>query len=251
VRSRWFWPFFALVFALAVFAVYRQRQGHKPPAPAAPAGEDDLAWLEGTWRKLPGQGSDKVADHLLFKRPGTAAVMGEDKPVRGTFLVRGHRVSVMAAFRDGSVGESALDADEPRTTLTYTDPKTRRATVFERTSPKSALDEPEGGERPKPEPAAAVNPHDDAAWLYGTWQRQSGKAEWLLFNPPTAVLQISGKPAAVTARGEFVLHGRFVSLVFPQPNGSTAERELKASADHFELTERGLPPATYKRGAPP
>jgi len=91
----------------------------------------------------------------------------------------------------------------------------------------------------------------DISWLVGTWERQTGPKEWLLFNAPKEVGVLSGKPPSLTERGEFIPTGRSVSLFFRGAGGSTVERVLEASPDRTELHESGNPPATYRRGAPP
>jgi hypothetical protein len=91
----------------------------------------------------------------------------------------------------------------------------------------------------------------DISWLVGTWERQSGPKEWLLFNEPKEVGVLSGTPPSLTGRGEFIPTGRSVSLFFRGVGGSTVERVLEASADFKELRENGNPPVTYRRGAPP
>ena len=91
----------------------------------------------------------------------------------------------------------------------------------------------------------------DISWLVGTWERQSGPKEWLLFNPPKEVGVISGKPPALSARGEFIPNGRMISVFFRGTGGATIERVLEASADYSELRGDGMPPITYRRGAPP
>ena len=89
----------------------------------------------------------------------------------------------------------------------------------------------------------------DITWLVGTWERQSGPKEWLLFNAPKEVGVISGKPPKLTSRGEFVPNGRSISLFF-RATGGNVERVLEASEDYSELRE-GMANATYRRGAPP
>ena len=91
----------------------------------------------------------------------------------------------------------------------------------------------------------------DISWLVGTWERQSGPKEWLLFNAPKEVGVLSGKPPSLTDRGEFIPTGKSVSLFFRGAGGSTVERVLEATADYKELRENGNPPVTYRRGAPP
>jgi hypothetical protein len=88
----------------------------------------------------------------------------------------------------------------------------------------------------------------DISWLVGTWERQTGPKEWLLFNPPKEVAVISGTPPAVSARGEFVPQGRSISIFMRGPGGGTTERILEGSPDHSELHEDAV---TYRRGAPP
>jgi hypothetical protein len=90
----------------------------------------------------------------------------------------------------------------------------------------------------------------DISWLVGTWERQSGPKEWLLFNAPKEVGVISGKPPSLTSRGEFVPNGRSISIFFRAPGGNV-ERVLEASDDYSELRGDGMPPVTYRRGAPP
>ncbi len=104
---------------------------------------------------------------------------------------------------------------------------------------------------PAAAPAPAAPQAEDLSWLAGTWERQTGPKDWLLFNAPKDVMVISGKPATVTQRGEFIPHGRFVSLFFRQPGGSVIERELEAPPDRSELREKTPVPVTYRRGAPP
>jgi hypothetical protein len=106
----------------------------------------------------------------------------------------------------------------------------------------------DGGGAAKPE---VTTQGADISWLVGTWERQSGPKEWLLFNAPKEVGVLSGKPPSLSARGEFIPTGRSVSLFFRGVGGSTVERVLEASADYTELHESGNPPATYRRGAPP
>jgi hypothetical protein len=91
----------------------------------------------------------------------------------------------------------------------------------------------------------------DISWLVGTWERQTGPKEWLLFNAPKEVGVISGKPPVLSARGEFVPNGRSVSLFFRGTGGVNLERVLEASADYSELRESGAKPSTFRRGAPP
>ena len=106
----------------------------------------------------------------------------------------------------------------------------------------------DGGPGAKP---ALTTEGSDISWLVGTWERQTGQKEWLLFNAPKEVGVLSGKPPSLTGRGEFIPTGRSVSLFFRGVGGSTVERVLEASADYTELHESGNPPATYRRGAPP
>jgi len=89
----------------------------------------------------------------------------------------------------------------------------------------------------------------DITWLVGTWERQTGPKEWLLFNAPKEVGVISGKPPRLSSRGEFVPNGRSISLFFRAPGGNV-ERVLEASEDYSELRE-GMANVTYRRGAPP
>jgi len=90
----------------------------------------------------------------------------------------------------------------------------------------------------------------DITWLVGTWERQTGPKEWLLFNAPKEVGVISGKPPRLTSRGEFVPNGRSISLFF-RGSGGNVERVLEASEDYAELREEGTQKVTYRRGAPP
>jgi hypothetical protein len=91
----------------------------------------------------------------------------------------------------------------------------------------------------------------DISWLVGTWERQSGPKEWLLFNPPKEVGVISGKPPALSARGEFIPNGRMISVFLRGTGGAMIEQVLEASADYSELRSDGTPPITYRRGVPP
>ena len=103
---------------------------------------------------------------------------------------------------------------------------------------------------PPPEPALSTA-GADISWLVGTWERQSGQKEWLLFNAPKEVAVIAGKPPTMVARGEFVPSGKTISLFFRGSGGATQERSFEAAADRSELHELGPTPATYRRGAPP
>ncbi|HZX93066.1 MAG TPA: hypothetical protein VFE90_01010 [Myxococcales bacterium] len=118
----------------------------------------------------------------------------------------------------------------------------------EKREPRPRASRPAAPVATTPSPAPA---QEDGSWLEGTWERQAGIKDWLLFNAPKEVLVLAGKPATVTHRGEFVPHGRFVSLFFRLPGGSLVERELEAPADRSELREKGSSPAIYRRGAPP
>jgi len=80
-----------------------------------------------------------------------------------------------------------------------------------------------------------------AEWLSGTWQKQ-GAERWFLFNLPSDVAELAGKPPHVVRRGRLVIHGRFVDAIFP-----TEEMHFKASSDRSEMQSDG----TYRRGAPP
>lgn len=84
----------------------------------------------------------------------------------------------------------------------------------------------------------------DPAWLSGTWQ-QKGQRHWFLFNLPSEVAELSGKPPRVVRRGRLVVHGRFVSAVF-----NDAEVHFEASEDRGQL-QSDAPRAVYRRGAPP
>ena len=101
-----------------------------------------------------------------------------------------------------------------------------------------------------PPPPAFSTAGADISWLVGTWERQTGPKEWLLFNAPKEVGVISGKPPRLTSRGEFVPNGRSISLFF-RATGGNVERVLEASDDYSELREDGMPKVTYRRGAPP
>jgi hypothetical protein len=84
----------------------------------------------------------------------------------------------------------------------------------------------------------------DASWITGTWQ-ESDKRHWFLFNLPAEVAELQGKPAKVLRRGKLVVHGRYVSAIFP-----TGEVHFVATKDHGEM-QSDAPRATYRRGAPP
>ena len=87
--------------------------------------------------------------------------------------------------------------------------------------------------------------HADPSWLSGTWQEQREKRHWFLFNLPGEVAELSGTPARVVRRGKLVIHGRYVSAVFPD-----AEVHFEASRDRSEIRS-DKPIAVYRRGAPP
>jgi len=92
--------------------------------------------------------------------------------------------------------------------------------------------------------AGEAEEHQDPRWISGTWQ-QKGARHWFLFNLPAEVAELSGKPARVVRRGKLVIHGRYVSAVFP--NG---EVHFEAAKDHGQMTTDS-PRAVYQRGAPP
>jgi hypothetical protein len=110
---------------------------------------------------------------------------------------------------------------------------------------------------PKAAPAVDAGPPSlstagsDISWLVGTWERQPSGKEWLLFNAPKEVAVLSGKPPAVTARGEFVPTGRSISIFIRGSGGAQTELVLEATPDRSELRGSGPTPATYRRGAPP
>ena len=81
----------------------------------------------------------------------------------------------------------------------------------------------------------------DPSWLSGTWQK-AGEERWFLFNLPSDVAEIAGRPAHVVRRGRLVIHGRYVDAIFP-----TEELHFKATADRSEMQSDGI----YRRGAPP
>jgi hypothetical protein len=81
----------------------------------------------------------------------------------------------------------------------------------------------------------------DPSWLSGTWQK-SGEDRWFLFNVPSDVAELAGRPARVVRRGKLVVHGRFVDAIFP-----TEEVHFKAAGDRSEMVSDGI----YRRGAPP
>ncbi|HUJ28110.1 MAG TPA: hypothetical protein VLW85_18945 [Myxococcales bacterium] len=84
----------------------------------------------------------------------------------------------------------------------------------------------------------------DSTWLIGTWQ-EGGQRHWFLFNVPTEVAELSGKPAKVVRRGKLVIHGRYVDAIF-----DTAEVHFVATKDHAQMTADN-PRGVYQRGAPP
>jgi hypothetical protein len=87
--------------------------------------------------------------------------------------------------------------------------------------------------------------HTDPSWLSGTWQEQREQRHWFLFNLPGEVAELSGTPARVVRRGKLVIHGRYLSAVFPDK-----EVHFEASKDHSEMRS-DAPLAVYRRGAPP
>jgi hypothetical protein len=100
-------------------------------------------------------------------------------------------------------------------------------------------------------PPALSTAGADISWLVGTWERQPGGKEWLLFNAPKEVAVLSGKPPTLSARGEFVPTGRSISIFIRSPGGAQTELVLEATPDKSELRGTGPKPATYRRGAPP
>ncbi len=96
---------------------------------------------------------------------------------------------------------------------------------------------------PNADRVIAEETDNDPSWLAGTWKKD-GENRWLLFNLPAEVAELSGKPARVTRRGKLVIHGRYLSAVFPD-----GELNLEGSRDHAELSASGA--GVYRRGAPP
>jgi hypothetical protein len=99
------------------------------------------------------------------------------------------------------------------------------------------------------EPKTAEPVRDDPSWISGTWQK-NGAREWLLFNPPAQVAVLAGKPAVMKSRGKYILHGRYLTLQLPQPNGVMATRYLDVAPDRSRLAEEATG-ASYQRGSPP
>ena len=115
-------------------------------------------------------------------------------------------------------------------------------TVKKRAPRPAAVDEEESK-------APAAAPSDDPSWISGTWQKRGGR-EWLLFNPPSQVAVLAGKPVTMKSRGKYILHGRYLTLQLPQPNGVMSERYLDVAPDHSRLSEEGTG-ISYERGSPP
>lgn len=84
----------------------------------------------------------------------------------------------------------------------------------------------------------------DPSWLAGTWQ-EGDRAHWYLFNLPNEAAELQGKPVTGVRRGKLVIHGRFVSVVFPD-----GEIHFTASKDRSELSSDD-PRAVYHRGSVP
>lgn len=82
----------------------------------------------------------------------------------------------------------------------------------------------------------------DPAWVSGMWQKE-GEPRWLLFNPPSEVAELAGKPARVVRRGRLVVHGRYISAIFDD-----GEIQLEGTRDHAALSGGG---GVYRRGSPP
>lgn len=253
-RGPAFTVFFTLAIGAAVFFVWRDRQRKAEAEARRIAIESDtsFSWLAGTWKKT----EDPDGTHeewLLFKPPSTVMVTGGSRSIRGTYIAKRNHISVMAAFDSGNVGEARLDASDDRRTLAYESPTTHHLVKYERTSTRSALDtaETKAAQPASARDPSAAPPAEDVSWLIGTWERQSGGKDWLLFNAPKDVMVLAGKPAGVTMRGEFIAHGRFVSLIFREPGRLPVERELEAPPDRSELRENAAVPVTYRRGAPP
>ena len=108
-------------------------------------------------------------------------------------------------------------------------------------------------------PGAEISDDTDSAWLLGTWQKQGSRGglqipvkEWLLFNAPDQVALLAGKPAVLRGRGRFVLHGKYLTLLLPQPTGLTVERYLDVARDHSRLGEgaESEQPTSWVRGSP-
>jgi hypothetical protein len=83
----------------------------------------------------------------------------------------------------------------------------------------------------------------DLAWIAGTWKKD-GEWRWLLFNLPSEVAELSGNPARIARRGKISVHGKYVSVLFPD-----ATIELEATEDRSQLVVRGG--GVYRRGSPP
>jgi hypothetical protein len=85
---------------------------------------------------------------------------------------------------------------------------------------------------------------EDPSWLAGMWQ-EGDKDHWYLFNMPNEVAELQGKPVTGVRRGKLVVHGRYVSVIFPD-----GEIHFTASKDHSELSSDS-PRAVYHRGSAP
>lgn len=85
---------------------------------------------------------------------------------------------------------------------------------------------------------------EDPSWLGGMWQ-EGDRDHWYLFNLPNEVAELQGKPASVVRRGKLSVHGRYVSVIYPND-----EVHFTATKDHAELSSDS-PRAVYRRGSAP
>jgi hypothetical protein len=98
-------------------------------------------------------------------------------------------------------------------------------------------------ETPAADKVIAEGAAQDRSWIAGTWKKD-GEWRWLLFNLPSEVAELAGNPARVTRRGKISMHGKYVSVLFPE-----GTIELEATEDRSQLVVRGA--GVYRRGSPP
>jgi hypothetical protein len=101
---------------------------------------------------------------------------------------------------------------------------------------------PKASETPAADKVIAES-QQDLTWIAGTWKKD-GEWRWLLFNLPSEVAELAGNPARVARRGKISVHGKYVSVLFPD-----ATIELEATEDRSQLVVRGG--GVYRRGSPP
>lgn len=195
---------------------------------AAPLAKGDPApFLAGRWETAPGAEDGPAT--LEFRLP--AEVESTDAAGRrngGKFVFSSPaKLRLYFPAPDGRTVEVPLAVAKDQDRLSFVDTRGKQS-WYER-APEPA----------KPEPI------EDSRWLSGSWQRGTER-EWLLFNPPSEVGLLKGKPAALVAHGKYSAHGNYISVLLPN-----LTLELEADEQRRTLATSFVPQQIYARGVAP